>query len=364
MALPAEKEQPGKVIPWRQRAGMMGGQQRPNGAVTGKAQMLDNAILRLHLSGRAQDFLRLLNAGTYHKGGFHIQDGTPEHWCPFNLATWAEGLGMKKPHVCRMRDLLLSLHVIQIQDGNDGATWIGWNLNTDEWQSPARHGGPRSGAGRPKNQDGNAPEIIQDGNNNFQDGNNTHFKMVTTKGDEARPAEDSDGSLRNVTKKLSRDKDANASTGAVAPDTMPSPSRKSAQKRQVAIPSEDDPAYKVALYLHHAIAQYAPEATIPEDTPKDLARWTKDARALLYKRAPPDIKLVIDFVSGESFWQAHILSVGKLKDKFDTLLVQAKRGQTNGQRQSYPVSAHPQTSRRGAVAASNQQRQSRPGDDE
>jgi hypothetical protein len=74
---------------------------------------------------------------------------------------------------------------------------------------------------------------------------------------------------------------------------------------------------RMARYLAKKILEWKPNARIP----KDFNSWADDFRKMVEidKRSEKDIKRVIDFATSDTFWQANILSAGKLREKFDTL---------------------------------------------
>ena len=61
-------------------------------------------------------------------------------------------------------------------------------------------------------------------------------------------------------------------------------------------------------------------------TPGDITKWALDIDKMLNidRRTPKEIKFIIEFSQNDSFWCANILSVGKLRDKFDQLYLRAK----------------------------------------
>ena len=61
--------------------------------------------------------------------------------------------------------------------------------------------------------------------------------------------------------------------------------------------------------------------------PTITAAWRKSARLLLDrdKRTEADVLRAIDWCQGDEFWRANILSMPKLRQKYDTLRLQAQR---------------------------------------
>ena len=64
-------------------------------------------------------------------------------------------------------------------------------------------------------------------------------------------------------------------------------------------------------------------------TPRVTAAWRTQARLMIDRdgRTVEEITRVIDWAEGNDFWRANILSVPKLRQKFDTLRLQAQRPQ-------------------------------------
>ncbi len=62
-------------------------------------------------------------------------------------------------------------------------------------------------------------------------------------------------------------------------------------------------------------------------TPDDLSKWAAEFERMerLDKRSPEQIVAVMEFSQKDLFWKANILSAGKLREKFDTLLLQKDR---------------------------------------
>ena len=61
--------------------------------------------------------------------------------------------------------------------------------------------------------------------------------------------------------------------------------------------------------------------------PRITAAWRTQARLMIDRdgRSVEEIARVIDWVEGNDFWRANVLSVPKLRQKFDTLRLQAQR---------------------------------------
>ncbi len=128
-----------------------------------------------------------------------------------------------------------------------------------------------------------------------------------------------------------------ASDPAIVDTTPPKPVRKPRTPKAAPAFAADSREYKIAVYLRATIHGFAPEAKLPSETTGGLASWCEQMRLMLEvdRRQPVDIRRVLDWLPNEPFWHPHILSAKKLREKFDTLLIQSKRGKgdSNGQSQ-------------------------------
>lgn len=80
--------------------------------------------------------------------------------------------------------------------------------------------------------------------------------------------------------------------------------------------------YQLALRLLNNIKKNNPNFKEP-----NLQKWADDVRKTieLDKRTPEQVAFLMDWAQRDSFWMANILSPGKLRQKFDTLLMQSKK---------------------------------------
>ncbi len=64
-------------------------------------------------------------------------------------------------------------------------------------------------------------------------------------------------------------------------------------------------------------------------TPRITAAWRTQARLMIDRdgRTVEEITRIIDWAEGNDFWRANVLSVPKLRQKFDTLRLQSQRPQ-------------------------------------
>lgn len=85
-------------------------------------------------------------------------------------------------------------------------------------------------------------------------------------------------------------------------------------------------AYKLSVFLFEETRKKDPKFLINEATRmRTLTTWSKDLEKLirLDGRTPGEIKNIIQWVKGHSFWAANIMSGKKLREKFSQLVLQA-----------------------------------------
>lgn len=83
---------------------------------------------------------------------------------------------------------------------------------------------------------------------------------------------------------------------------------------------------RLAQLLYHEIMRIS-NPTIYQNKPPNLKVWSKDIYKLLNTDGvkPELVRKVILFATADKFWKSNILSGGKLRDKFTTLEMQAKK---------------------------------------
>lgn len=91
---------------------------------------------------------------------------------------------------------------------------------------------------------------------------------------------------------------------------------------------ESSQEYKLAIRLRERILGNLPNARVPKPTPDGMASWCRQIDYILRldNREPEDVALVIDWCQKDDFWRANILSPQKLREKWDTLVLQMERG--------------------------------------
>jgi len=84
---------------------------------------------------------------------------------------------------------------------------------------------------------------------------------------------------------------------------------------------EDDLYYILANRLYQKILTNNPEHKEPS-----LQKWADDVRLMMEKdnRNQAQVEYLIDWAQSNSFWKSNILSISKLREKFDQLAIQAK----------------------------------------
>ncbi len=81
--------------------------------------------------------------------------------------------------------------------------------------------------------------------------------------------------------------------------------------------------------MRQCILSNLPKAKVPEPTPEGLRRWAYDIDLMMRIdcRSPDEIRQLMDWAHRDSFWKANILSPGKLREKWDTLVAHKQRGE-------------------------------------
>lgn len=92
-----------------------------------------------------------------------------------------------------------------------------------------------------------------------------------------------------------------------------------------AAPPEPEPIREDVEAICEALATHV--ETMSGKRPRITKTWRKDARLLLDTdgHTLPEALAAISWVTGHSFWGAHILSVGKLREKWVTMRAQAQQ---------------------------------------
>lgn len=84
---------------------------------------------------------------------------------------------------------------------------------------------------------------------------------------------------------------------------------------------EDSVYYQLALRLYEKILENNPEHKKP-----NLQNWANDVRLMMERdnRTEEQIAYLIDWVQNDSFWKSNILSIKKLREKYDQLVIRVK----------------------------------------
>lgn len=93
---------------------------------------------------------------------------------------------------------------------------------------------------------------------------------------------------------------------------------------------DDDSVYiQLSKYLYQKINEDAREKSEMTKEP-DYQTWADDVRKMidLDGRTPDQVKQMIEWCQSNDFWQGNILSVKKLREKYDVMAKQAKRPAT------------------------------------
>ncbi|HBR29104.1 MAG TPA: hypothetical protein DD789_06655 [Firmicutes bacterium] len=86
--------------------------------------------------------------------------------------------------------------------------------------------------------------------------------------------------------------------------------------------------HKLAALLRTKILENLPNARVPPDTEEGLRKWAREIDLMIRRdsRDPTEIYKVITWCQNDSFWRSNILSTRKLREKWDTLVLQMQRG--------------------------------------
>lgn len=103
--------------------------------------------------------------------------------------------------------------------------------------------------------------------------------------------------------------------------------------------TEEDRAYKAALYLRKRILENNSKAQVPEPNPEDMEKWAQEMDRL--NRLGPvgkkdagytwkEIAMIMDFSQEDKFWSGNILSAPTLREKIIQLENKMKRNIKKG----------------------------------
>lgn len=143
----------------------------------------------------------------------------------------------------------------------------------------------------------------------------------------------------NGNAKRNAKRNAEGISNANAPNPFPSPIPTPTPKTKDSFPpelfsSEGEHDKLATLFAELLLTQIPQFRELQSDKkPKTLERYRKDFRLMIErdKRTPESIEAVIRFVRADAFWQVNILSVDKLRAKFDQLETKMKsQGGNNG----------------------------------
>jgi hypothetical protein len=114
---------------------------------------------------------------------------------------------------------------------------------------------------------------------------------------------------------------------------------KNTSSRQSKTYAEESSPYRMAVYLHNKIMEYAEGIGVGHLVREaKMQKWADDCRKLLDldNRNKDEIKQVIDWTAKHHFWQKQILSAEKLRKKYTDLVIQmaADRNSSRGPKRS------------------------------
>lgn len=105
-----------------------------------------------------------------------------------------------------------------------------------------------------------------------------------------------------------------------------------AGRRATKVFPPDSPEYRLAYLLRELILANLPGARVPRASPEGMAAWCRHIDLLLRVdgREPEEVERVIRWCQQDPFWQANILSPRKLREKWETLVLQMRRAVSKG----------------------------------
>lgn len=153
----------------------------------------------------------------------------------------------------------------------------------------------------------------------------------TTKGQQKDSIGTAKGQRRDTNKndknvKNEKNEKNNISTSGLSSDPVREKSKKA---KQIPLFDETTEQYQLALFVRQCVLENLPNAKVPEPTPEGLRRWAYDIDLMMRIdcRGPDEIRELMDWAHKDQFWKANILSPGKLREKWDTLVAHNQRAE-------------------------------------
>lgn len=117
--------------------------------------------------------------------------------------------------------------------------------------------------------------------------------------------------------------------GALTEDSPPERNREQGTGKGTGNVSAKPPRADVARLCEHLANRIEANGS---KRPTVTKRWQDAARLMLDvdHRAEADVHAAIDWCQNDEFWRANVLSMPKLRDKYDQLSLQARRSRSNG----------------------------------
>lgn len=111
------------------------------------------------------------------------------------------------------------------------------------------------------------------------------------------------------------------------PSPSPSPSPENSECHIV-----DPDVAELADLLADRILENHPDNSLSRDRGRRVISWREEIERLIRidKRAPAEVRAMIEWCQADSFWRANILSAKKLREKWDMLAAQKRRKETKG----------------------------------
>lgn len=111
--------------------------------------------------------------------------------------------------------------------------------------------------------------------------------------------------------------------GAIVPRST---AHSTAKKGPKMLPKQNITDMRLAQLLTEKILENNPKSMVAKMSKEAKAKWINDCRKMreIDKRTPDEIEAMIVWSQKHTFWQGNILSMNKLRERFDGLWIQAK----------------------------------------
>jgi hypothetical protein len=332
MALPAENEQPGKLLPWRQRAAAMEDGVVKSPAVEFAARVMGEAYASVIVTPRG--YIQAIGdrdaAAMIAQVQYLQQQRGP--WFPYSASDWERDLGISK-HIMNQCIKTLEAFGLCVKTlPTKPSVTTHWYIDEAQLAEaltqfvqrvniyPLNTGDtPQTGEMSPVNRRDFTQQQVK--SDPLTDKISPIYRDREDKdlGDtEANASLADDASASSLTPPLPSNKNkGNAATRRAPEDVKPlTPAQEKAYQENL----------KIALHFRATIKGYCPSAAVPEPVPKAMQGWVTQIRLMREQdeRTPSQIREVIDFLAATPKEQPWHLSPKKIRANFDALTLKIK----------------------------------------